>query len=76
MELNPIFVPSFNHPGFYSGTQSVLSRQKAFFICCQRWNSNSILFVHMPTTLVTENVILIGPVASEKNLFKCRGGLR
>ena len=52
----------------------MLSRQRAFFICCQRRDSNSLLSVHKPTTLVTQNVILIGSVASEKNLFKYVGG--
>ena len=50
-----------------SDSQFVLSRQRAFFICCQRWDSNSLLSVHEPTILVTQNVILIGSVASEKN---------
>ena len=45
----------------------MLSRQRAFFICCQSWDSNSLLSVHKPTILVTQNVILIGSAASEKN---------
>ena len=49
-----------------SDSQFVLSRQRAFFICCQRWDSNSLLSVHRPTILVTQKVILIGSVASEK----------
>ena len=49
--------------------------RETFFICCQRRDSNSLLSVHKPTTLVTQNVILIGSVSSEKNLFKYVGGL-
>ena len=69
MELNSIFVHIFPLFKFYMSSDSpfVLSRQIAFFICCQRWDSNSLLSVHKPTILVTENVILIGSVASEKN---------
>ena len=40
----------------------MLSRQRAFFICCQRWDSNSLLSVHKATTLDIKNVILIGSV--------------
>ena len=69
MELNSIVMH------LLTDTQFVLSRQTAFFICCQRWDSNSLLSEHKPTTLVTQNVILIGSVASEKNLFKYVGGL-
>ena len=50
-----------------SDLQFVLSRQRAFFICCQRWDSNSLLFIYRPTILVTQSVILIGSEASEKN---------
>ena len=52
----------------------MLSRQRAFFIRCQKRDSNSLLSVHKPATLVTQNVILTGSVASEKNLFKYVGG--
>ena len=45
----------------------MLRRQRAFFICCERWDSNSLLSEHKPTILVTQNVILIGSVVSEKN---------
>ena len=47
----------------------MLSRQTAFFICCQRWDSNSLLSEHKPTMLVTQKVILIGSVASEKTSY-------
>ena len=75
MELNSIFVHFLTIVSFWSDTQFVLSRQRDYFICCQRWDSNSLLSVHKPATLVTQNVILIGSVASEKNLFKYVGGL-
>ena len=45
----------------------MLSRQRAFFICCERCDSNSLLSEHKPTILVTQNVILIGFVTSEEN---------
>ena len=35
----------------------------------------SLLSVHKPTTLVTQNVILIGSLASKKNLFIYVGGV-
>ena len=59
----------------YRGRKTTMQQQQKNFICCQRWDSNSLLSVHKPTTLVIQNVILIGFVASEKNLFKYVGGL-
>ena len=74
MELNSIFVHFLTIVLFWSDTQFVLSRQRDFFICCQS-GIQIVYFLHKPTTLVTQNVILIGSVASEKNLFKYVGGL-
>ena len=68
MELNYIFVHLLIVFILYIIWFTICAEStESLFICYQRWYLNSLLSVHKPTILVTQNEILTGSVASEKN---------